>query len=267
MQTKQTNRQTNKQMHNFCTITNQLQSDRLFCIRFQDQTRAIPLPVSKTTFGGHKNFFLVKSQSVILDPAISRFFFFDSRILMHSNLKQTGTGMNLLTGRQRSKTVKIRPGVKWVSILAFDLSFLSRLARDDARVEGTQELAFVLKKLPILVESPCATGCSVAQRTEGSGCCCCSVKARRRARGLQLAARASCSVLSQRCLLKERQESLLCYSVLSSLSARISLQRTPLKSWRRTASKQKCSAFALHSGLRFKSHSGADMGYGYSLSK
>jgi len=126
-------------MHNFCTITNQLHSDTedLFCIRFQDQTRVIPLPVSKPTSGGPKNFFLVKSQSVLLDPAISRFFFFDSRILLHSSLNKTGTGINLLTGRQRSKTVKIRPGVKWVSILAFDLSFLSRLARDDARVEGT----------------------------------------------------------------------------------------------------------------------------------
>ena len=50
-----------------------------------------------------KSFFLVKSQSVVLDPAISRFFFFDSRILLHSSLKKTGTGMNLFDRKAKVK--------------------------------------------------------------------------------------------------------------------------------------------------------------------
>ena len=87
--------------------------------------------------------FLVKSQGVVLDSAIWRIFLLELKFPLHTEFcwSQIWTRpeqeLICLTGRQRSKTVKIRPGVKWVSILAFDLSFLSRLAWDDARVEGT----------------------------------------------------------------------------------------------------------------------------------
>ena len=136
-QNRQTDRQTNR-----CTIFALLPTNCTLtlktCSAFDFKNQKIPLPACKSTSGA---IFLVKFQSVVLDSAIWRIFSLELKFSLHADFcwiqiwTRPEQEWTCLTGSQRSKTVKIKPGVKWVSILAFDLSKLAR--DDDARVEGT----------------------------------------------------------------------------------------------------------------------------------